>query len=152
MEDVAEEYICELINEQLLRVQDEHPRRDGTQLRVSCRLQKFYLDQLKEGQFAASEVFICSEITQLISQMNNLQLTAWFLLANQILSQHDGSWLQFDGVNTIRVLELKDTKLKKLPDELGDLIHLWYLGLKSTDINELPQRLGRLEALQTLDI
>ncbi|KAL6175981.1 hypothetical protein ACLB2K_052617 [Fragaria x ananassa] len=56
MEDVAEEYICELINEQLLRVQDEHPRRDGTQLRVSCRLQKFYLDQLKEGQFAASEI------------------------------------------------------------------------------------------------
>ncbi|KAK9926830.1 hypothetical protein M0R45_024039 [Rubus argutus] len=84
--------------------------------------------------------------------MNNLQLTALFLLANQNLSQHDGNWLQFDGVNSLRVLELEDTIIKKLPDEVGDLIHLMYLGLKSTDINELPEGLGRLKALQTLDI
>ncbi|XP_024171465.1 disease resistance protein RPM1-like [Rosa chinensis] len=84
--------------------------------------------------------------------MNNLQLTALFLLANQNISQHDGSWLQFDGENTLRVLELQDTKIKKLPDEVGSLIHLTFLGLKSTDINELPEGLGRLEALQTLDI
>ncbi|KAL6177504.1 hypothetical protein ACLB2K_049030 [Fragaria x ananassa] len=152
MEDVAEEYICELINQQLLQVLEEYPRRDGTQLRVPCGLQKFCLDQLKEGKFATFGVFICSDITQLISQMNNLQLTALFLLANQNLSQHDGSWLQFDGVNSLRVLELKDTKIKKLPDEVGDLIHLSYLGLKSTDINELPKGIGRLEALQSLDI
>ena len=152
MEDVAEEYICELINQQLLQVLDEHPRGAGTHLRVPGRLQNFCLDQLKEGKFAAFGVFICSDITQLISQMNNLQVTALFLLANKNLSQHDGSWLQFDGANTLRVLELKDTKVKKLPDEVGDLVHLSYLGLKGTDINELPEGLGRLEALQTLDI
>lgn len=152
MEDIAEEYICELINQQMLRVKDEHPRRGGTQLRVPCRLKKFCLDQLKEGTFPAFGVLICSDITQLLSQMNNLQLTALFLLANQNLSQHDGNWLQFDGVNSLRVLELEDTIIKKLPDEVGDLIHLMYLGLKSTDINELPEGLGRLKALQTLDI
>ncbi|XP_050378494.1 disease resistance protein RPM1-like [Argentina anserina] len=152
MEDVAEEYVCELINQRLLRVKDKYNRSRGTQLRVPCQLQKFCVNQLMEGKFAAFKVFICSDISQLKSQMNNLQVTGLFLLAHEDLSQNDGSWLQFDDVSTLRVLELKDSKIKKLPAEVGDLVNLRYLGLKSTDINELPGGLGRLQALQTLDI
>lgn len=50
------------------------------------------------------------------------------------------------------MLDLENSKIRCLPDEMGDLIHLKYLGLKHTDITELPPTLGNLRALQTLDI
>jgi Leucine-rich repeat (LRR) protein len=62
------------------------------------------------------------------------------------------NWLNFEGAKFLRVLDLEDAKIRRLPDEVADLIHLAYLGLKNNDINELPDRLGNLRALQSLDI
>ncbi|XP_037497805.1 disease resistance protein RPM1 isoform X3 [Jatropha curcas] len=50
------------------------------------------------------------------------------------------------------VLHLDGRLLERLPDEVGDLFHLRYLGLSSLDMDELPQTLGNLQNLQTLDI
>ncbi|KAL6178548.1 hypothetical protein ACLB2K_050066 [Fragaria x ananassa] len=157
MEDVAEEYICELINEQLLRVQDEHPRRDGTQLRVPCRLQQFCLDQLKEGKFAASGLSICSDITQLISQMNSLQLTAWFLLANQNLSQHDDINELPEGLGRLESPQTLDIRwsgdLAGLSAEILNHVRLTHLKMfkkKSVLGMKLPAGIERLAELLTL--
>ncbi|KAE9450374.1 hypothetical protein C3L33_17725, partial [Rhododendron williamsianum] len=58
----------------------------------------------------------------------------------------------------LRVLDLQDDlsnsfrqeENKRLPDEIGKLIHLRYLGL--TNVNGLSQFIGNLHALQTLDL
>ncbi|KAJ9159200.1 hypothetical protein P3X46_024722 [Hevea brasiliensis] len=39
-----------------------------------------------------------------------------------------------------------------LPDEVGDLVHLTYLGLRSTHIKKLPHTIGNLQKLQTLEV
>ncbi|XP_011045274.1 PREDICTED: disease resistance protein RPM1-like [Populus euphratica] len=55
------------------------------------------------------------------------------------------------GMHFLLVLDL-DGKIECLPDELGDLIHLRYLGLVNSYLDELPGTLGNLKRLQTLDI
>ncbi|KAJ6769302.1 DISEASE RESISTANCE PROTEIN RP [Salix koriyanagi] len=55
------------------------------------------------------------------------------------------------GMRFLLVLDL-DGKIVYLPDEVGDLIHLRYLGVVNSDLDELPRTLGNLQKLQTLDI
>ncbi|KAG8046685.1 hypothetical protein GUJ93_ZPchr0008g13454 [Zizania palustris] len=55
----------------------------------------------------------------------------------------------------LRVLDLKGVQHhhgRKLPEEIGWLIHLRYLGLAHTAINELPKSVRKLSNLQTLDV
>ena len=77
--------------------------------------------------------------------LNNTQPRSLFLFGEQELSGEN--WLNFKGAKFLRVLDLEDAKIRRLPDEVGDLIHLAYLGLKNNDINELPDRVGNLRAL-----
>ncbi|KAK6946299.1 NB-ARC [Dillenia turbinata] len=53
----------------------------------------------------------------------------------------------------IRVLHLPEVFFneKKLPKQIGDLLHLKYLGLVSCWVDEIPQSLGNLQNLQILD-
>jgi len=55
------------------------------------------------------------------------------------------------GMHFLLVLDLCGL-IECLPDELGDLIHLRYLGLLNSNLDELPGTLGNLKRLQTLDI
>ncbi|MED6149082.1 hypothetical protein PIB30_059081 [Stylosanthes scabra] len=52
----------------------------------------------------------------------------------------------------IIVLDLERVFRPQLPDNLGKLIHLKYLGLRWTYLEELPSFIGKLENLQTLDV
>lgn len=52
----------------------------------------------------------------------------------------------------VRVLDLQYAPLEKLPNEIGNLIHLRYLDLRGTLINELPKSAKNLRNLQTLDV
>ncbi|XP_021801707.1 disease resistance protein RPM1-like [Prunus avium] len=156
MEDVAEENIYELISRGMLQFKDDRPCR-GTRLQLPSPLREFCLHQMEEGTFPTVRALICSEssdITKLSSHLNNLQLqpTSLFLLGNHNLFRYGGNWLQFNGTNYLRVLDLEGTKIKRLPDEVQDLINLMYLGLIHTDIIELPEGICRLKALQTFNI
>ncbi|XP_078158244.1 disease resistance protein RPM1-like isoform X2 [Carex rostrata] len=50
----------------------------------------------------------------------------------------------------LRVLYLHGTTIEKLPEEVYNLFNLHYLGLDGTGIKELPKSIGRLQNLQTL--
>ncbi|KAH7510675.1 hypothetical protein FEM48_ZijujUnG0101100 [Ziziphus jujuba var. spinosa] len=53
----------------------------------------------------------------------------------------------------IKVLDLEDMKLDAgVPDEIGELFHLKYLGLRHCNLSWLPKGIGSLSNLQTLDI
>ncbi|XP_034706537.1 disease resistance protein RPM1-like isoform X2 [Vitis riparia] len=52
----------------------------------------------------------------------------------------------------MRVLDLENTQLKSLPDEVGKLVHLRYLVVSDFKITELPESISNLRSLQTLDI
>ncbi|KAL3575338.1 hypothetical protein D5086_023439 [Populus alba] len=90
------------------------------------------------------------DMTKVAESLSNIQPRSLFLFGKQELS--DENWLNFEGAKFLRVLDLEDAKIRRLPDEVGDLIHLAYLGLKNNELNEFPDRLGNLRALQSLDI
>ncbi|XP_078158240.1 disease resistance protein RPM1-like isoform X4 [Carex rostrata] len=50
----------------------------------------------------------------------------------------------------LRVLDLHGTFIEKLPEEVYNLFNLHYLGLDETGIKELPKSIGRLQNLQFL--
>ncbi|XP_042380387.1 putative disease resistance protein RGA3 [Zingiber officinale] len=52
----------------------------------------------------------------------------------------------------LRVLDLTATSIEKIPDCIGDLLHLRYLDLAGTDIREIPTTIGNLINLQTLNV
>ncbi|XP_066382858.1 disease resistance protein RPM1-like [Miscanthus floridulus] len=52
----------------------------------------------------------------------------------------------------VRILDLENANVLKLPKEIGGLLHLRYLGLRGTKLKKLPRTLQKLYHLQTLDI
>ncbi|XP_042425346.1 putative disease resistance protein RGA3 [Zingiber officinale] len=52
----------------------------------------------------------------------------------------------------LRVLDLTSTSIEKIPDCIGDLLHLRYLDLDGTNIREIPTTIGNLVYLQNLNI
>ncbi|KAH7550508.1 hypothetical protein ACOSQ2_024437 [Xanthoceras sorbifolium] len=164
MEDIAEENISKLINQGMFRENEEHIGH-GTMLTISPPYREFILHKMKEENLIATltssdfgiphtarRVLIYSDMKTVAPHLNNIRPRSLFLLGNQELSTDHVHWLNFKGAKFVRVLELERTKINSLPDEVGDLIHLTYLGLKHTDINEIPTRIGNLRSLQTLDI
>ncbi|KAK4259962.1 hypothetical protein QN277_003143 [Acacia crassicarpa] len=61
--------------------------------------------------------------------------------------------LIFSKFKLLRVLELDGVRVVRLPNTIGDLIQLRYLGLRKTNLEEeLPPSIGNLLNLQTLDL
>ncbi|KAK9001663.1 hypothetical protein V6N11_083442 [Hibiscus sabdariffa] len=54
------------------------------------------------------------------------------------------------GFKLMRVLDLEDTPINELPDELVNLFNLRYLNLTRTRVKELPKSIGKLYNLQSL--
>jgi disease resistance protein RPM1 len=48
-------------------------------------------------------------------------------------------------------LDLQDTKIKMLPNEVFSLFNLCFLGVRNTQIEILPETIGRLQNLEVLD-
>ncbi|CAO2152810.1 unnamed protein product [Urochloa humidicola] len=63
---------------------------------------------------------------------------------------HDLKFLK--GSDLLRVIYVWGLRIKELPHEIGDKIHLRYLRVNSEHLKELPSTITRLLNLQTLDI
>ncbi|PIN05015.1 Apoptotic ATPase [Handroanthus impetiginosus] len=57
-----------------------------------------------------------------------------------------------EGYGLLRVLDLESVYKPSLPENLGDLFHLRYLGLRWTFLDKLPKSVGELTYLETLDL
>ncbi|KNA06348.1 hypothetical protein SOVF_181910 [Spinacia oleracea] len=51
----------------------------------------------------------------------------------------------------LRVLILSGTRIRALPEQVGELMFLTYLGLRATNVQALPESIGNLQKLLTLD-
>ncbi|RVW19891.1 Disease resistance protein RPM1 [Vitis vinifera] len=54
--------------------------------------------------------------------------------------------------NLLKVLDIDDSGLDSVPENLGNLLHLRYLSLRNTKVRMLPRSIGKLQNLQTLDL
>ncbi|KAF5731034.1 putative disease resistance protein [Tripterygium wilfordii] len=176
MEDIAEDYLNELIGRNMVQV-----ARMSINDRVKyCRLH----DLLRESAIskAKTENFLEVDEIQRITPSATSRRQAIYSAVDEIsigrLSKHLRSLLLFiinvrrqstyrfhnpyrsvtdidyitRSFKLLRVLELEGITCGSIPSTIGGLIHLKYLGLRQTNLQSLPPDIGSLTNLQTLDI
>ncbi|OVA18806.1 Disease resistance protein [Macleaya cordata] len=172
MEDVAEDYLEELIQRNMIQV--VRRKRDGRIKR--CRIHDLLLDlsvtKAKEDQFCevygrVSEFSKTNKIRRLsihsVGLKEKEQCFSEFPNYTPHIRSLICSFIRIDGkqflslcrasFNLLRVLELNLEWESVVPEEIGDLVHLKYLALLATGgLKRIPKSIGRLVNLQFLDL
>ncbi|PON41077.1 NB-ARC domain, LRR domain containing protein [Parasponia andersonii] len=176
MEEIAEDYLEELIDRCMIQI----VKRDYTGVGVkTCRLhhlmRDFCVSKARADNFF--EVIQPQEenITAASSSSSTYQTRSrriavhpGYSLDRRQMHPHLRSLIYFDvsppsisdiirGRNSklLRVLELRfsrGTRKCKVPSEIGDLIHLRYLGLRNVGRVKLPCSIGNLRSLGTINL
>ncbi|KAJ9175782.1 hypothetical protein P3X46_014298 [Hevea brasiliensis] len=177
MEDVGEQYLEELVGRCMIQVS----QRDHTGIGIkTCRVHDLMRDmcilKAREENFlgifehyrkniVARRIAIHPEISPEfagqcsvpLQQGSNrgLRSVSYFLEEQRYWLTVDQRNLIFKDSRMLRVLNLKGVYIGNLPNEIGDLIHLRYLGLRKTELSSetsLPMSIGKLRSLYTLDV
>ncbi|XXG72443.1 hypothetical protein AAC387_Pa07g1538 [Persea americana] len=158
MEDVAENYLKELIHRSMIQVTGEE----------SCRLHDLMRDlaQLIAEDENFCKVFDAKEAihkckARRLSIQNNMEdiprstsvsrLRSFFVFGKDMIPSSSLNRI-FPASRQLRVLDLGDASIHRVPDKLANLFNLRYLSLKNTNVKKLPKSLGKLRNLQTIDI
>jgi disease resistance protein RPM1 len=162
LEEVAEEYLTELVNRSLLQV----VKRNHTGRLKCCQMHDVIrLVALRKAEkecfgkvYDGSEEFSVGPTRRISIQSRNLdQISA--SNASHIRSLHVFErYINIDllrpiltSSNLLSTLDLRGACIKMLPTEVFNLFNLLYLGLRYTAIESLPEAIGRLQNLEVLD-
>ncbi|XP_065875969.1 putative disease resistance protein At1g58400 [Euphorbia lathyris] len=164
MEHTAENIVTELIISGMLQQKLD---RSEDELTVPISYRWLSIIQVQKQDFVTHAAGLLRAVIRVDSKginpkMKSLPFRSLFVLtAERCGSSSPGSprGLSRASMETIcrfqfeflLVLDL-DGKVEYLPNEIGELVHLKYLGLVNSKLNELPQTIGNLQKLQTLDI
>ncbi|RWR84847.1 disease resistance protein RPM1-like protein [Cinnamomum micranthum f. kanehirae] len=158
MEDIAENYLRELIHRSMIQAVGKG----------SCRLHDVMRDL---AQSIAEEENFCMlghgkeerrdfKARRLSIQFNGgdisrskasmSRLRSFFVFGKDVIPSSSLNRIS-STFKQLRVLRLEDASIHKVPDELVNLFNLRFLSLRNTKVRELPKSLARLRNLQTLD-
>ncbi|XP_074347549.1 putative disease resistance RPP13-like protein 3 [Apium graveolens] len=175
MEELAEDYLNELINRNLLQVESRGWNRQVESCRVHDLVRDLAINKAKDQKLLA----ILDSGKQQTDAIHLLEGAARHVIYNGIGEymkllerRFDASYLRsltlvkyLGGKVEIKEIKLVCTRFKNLkvldmtsllsdiiPEEIGDLVHLKYLGLTcySQEPIEIPSSVGKLKNLQTL--
>ncbi|CAK7349140.1 unnamed protein product [Dovyalis caffra] len=165
LEEIAEEYLTELILRSMIQVTETN---DAGRVKI-CRVQDVmrelavttsekenfctaydgYQSKL-EGKIHRLSVYGTGESIRLSSTMSH-HLRSFFVFPTDMCSS-----FSLDVVSSkfklLRVLNLEGVPIDTMPGTLVELFNLRYLNLRDTKIKELPKSMERLNNLQTLDV
>ncbi|KAG4125045.1 hypothetical protein ERO13_D10G073500v2 [Gossypium hirsutum] len=165
-EDVARQSLTQLINKNLVHV--ELVDFDGVvgECRVHGLMHELILSKSDELNF-----FFQTSPTQLTNLnqrarhisiqnigSNNLSSTIRSSKAHSFIffevKEFPKSLLMsiFSNFKLLKELDFEGAPLDRLPEELGNLLHLKYLSVRDTKVKTLPKSLSELHKLETLDL
>jgi disease resistance protein RPM1 len=165
LEEVAEEYLMELINRNLVQVSfGELDYEMDKMYRIHDLLHEIILS--KSGELNFSQVLEAGDTTPLgksrclsihdaredffetseYSRVRSVFLFNIHEMPNSFLVK------LFKKFKLLKVLDFEDAPIDYLPQEVGNLFHLKYLRLRRTKVKILPKSVGRLHNLQILNL
>ncbi|CAL4972372.1 unnamed protein product [Urochloa decumbens] len=169
MEEVGQEYLKELISRCMVQLVDKDEFGAVRAVSVHDRLHAFAQDEAQEACFVEShdstDVLAPATVRRLAVLSSNtdrhVQLSNALPKLRSIICDFthgrrgrcivQGSDLGFlHASKFLRVIDIKGLELKKLPNEIGSMIHIRYLGLQCGDLEKLPSSIGNLVNLQSL--
>ncbi|KAL8106882.1 hypothetical protein AgCh_023611 [Apium graveolens] len=178
MEDLAEDYLNELSNRNLLQVNDLRLNRQVEACRIHDLGSDFAINKAKEYKLLAvfdsgkhhpdllhlfegqPRHIIYSEIGEYLKLAKHI-FDASNLSSLAVVNNFSGK-LEFKEMKLVctrfrnlKVLDMRSLDLEMIPEEIGDLVQLKYLGLigreKYSRIpTKIPSSIGKLKKLQTL--
>jgi disease resistance protein RPM1 len=165
LEDVAEEYLMELIHRNLVQVSfGELDYEIFPKYRIHDLLHETILSKAEELNF--SQVLEVGDTTfhgksrslSIHDARENVFETSEYSRVRSIflfnINEMPRSFIVklFKKFKLLKVLDFEDAPIDYLPQEVGNLFHLKYLSLKRTKVKILPNSMGRLHNLQTLNV
>ncbi|XP_024989954.1 probable disease resistance RPP8-like protein 2 [Cynara cardunculus var. scolymus] len=175
LEDIVEGYLEELVNRNMVEITKKRSDESPKKCRMIVVLHDIFLPRAVEiGLFHLHQKSDAAEEPRIrvrrLVEYTNIK----GYLASKAFSQNLQSYISFNGrkkdmpakevgiflertigargFGLLKVLDLEGVYQPKLPDNLGNLFHLRYLGLRWTFLDTLPASLGGLLYLETLDI
>ncbi|XP_042519607.1 putative disease resistance protein At1g50180 [Macadamia integrifolia] len=163
LEDVAEEYLEELIGRSMIQVTSRRSDGGVETCRIHDLLREFAISEAKKDKLLEVYGNNCSitlnKFRRLAIHPNqgtlNISGSSLYHLHSLLCFSEalkkdlwKGLYVEF---NLLRVLDLEGVQtLHNLPKEIGELVLLKYLNLYGTEVRTIPQSMGNLCNLQTL--
>nr|XP_010942941.2 disease resistance protein RPM1-like [Elaeis guineensis] len=165
MEEVAEDYLKELIHRCMLQVVKRNEFGRIKHCRMHDIVRELAVSLSKKENFSViyddlQVVVNMSDETRRLSvhKCSNKLPSSMELPRLRTFTVFDPSMSSSSSFSSLRsssryltVLDLQGIPIERVPDEIGDLFNLHFLGLRETKVKKLPKSLGRLRNLQTLD-
>nr|POE83266.1 disease resistance protein rpm1 [Quercus suber] len=164
LEDVAREYLTELIHRSLVQVAEVNFDGKVRQCRLHDLFREIVLQKMKDLSF-------CHVLSKQESNFEGLTRRmsvdgASYSVLKRFEDAHIHSLLFFNinefpisfmskflqNFKLVKVLDFENTPLDHLPEEVGNLFHLRYLNLDNTKVKTLPNSIGKLQNLETLSM
>uniref|UniRef100_A0A2N9HQQ0 Uncharacterized protein n=1 Tax=Fagus sylvatica TaxID=28930 RepID=A0A2N9HQQ0_FAGSY len=164
LEEVAQEYLIELIHRSLVQVSEVNF--DGKVRR--CRLHDLFREIVLQKM---EDLSFCHVLSREESRFEGLtrRMSIDGVSYNELKGfedTHIHSLLLFNpdelpksymstffvDFKLLKVMDFEDAPLDHIPEDVGSLFHLRYLSLRNTKIKMLPKSIGKLQNLETLDL
>ncbi|KAL7148702.1 hypothetical protein ABFS83_06G196700 [Erythranthe nasuta] len=165
MDEIGQSYLDELINRNMVQVKDMSYDGSLKTCHIHDLLRELSIRKAKEeisfeirredGSSQSLDkprhrAVYCSTETFIYSASKNKYLRSLFIHgSDNRIDVKPSYWKSFE---LLKILDFEDFILHRLPDTIGELTGLRYLGLRNTKISELPRSLGRLKKLEVLDV
>jgi len=164
-EQVAEEYLSELIHRSLVQVSNVGFEGKVKTCKVHDILREVIIRKMKDLSFChwvhedsesiavvkTRRISIATSPNNVLRSTNNSHFRAIHVF------EKGGSLEHFMGIlcsqsRVLKVLDIQGTSLNHIPKNLGNLFHLRYINLRNTKVMALPKSVGELQNLETLDL
>ncbi|KAJ9135059.1 hypothetical protein P3X46_032280 [Hevea brasiliensis] len=163
LEDVAGDYLNELLNRSLLQVAETTSDGRIKTCQTHDLLREIVISKSREQNFAviAKEHNVTwPDRLRRLSIHNTLQNVQQNRCVSQLRSlfmfgiaeKSPITGLFPSGFRLLNVLDLQGSNLNKFPIQVINLYYLKYLSLKSTKVATIPSYIGKLQHLETLDL
>ncbi|XP_034685704.1 disease resistance protein RPM1-like [Vitis riparia] len=156
VEEVGEEYLNELIDRSLIKVNemdfDGRPKNVG----VHSLMMKMILSVSHEENFCTvytgPEGNFTAKTRRLSIQKKDIDAPQDLPHLRTFISSSRGRVKIGSNLKLLKVLDIQGASLEEFPSVIKDLLLLRYLSLRNTNIRSIPNSLRNLRHLETLDL